>query len=616
MYKVEDIEGPEFLKDLSIKELNVLSSDIRKFLIDKVSKTGGHLSSNLGLVELSIAIHYMFESPIDKIIFDVGHQGYVHKILTGRAKDFDTLRQYKGLSGFLKLNESKHDCFEAGHSSTSIAAVAGFEVAKTVDSSIGHVIGIIGDGALTGGLALEGLNFLGHYDDHNPIIFLNDNNMSITENVGHFSRFLNSMRINKSYSRIKSKSSILPKFVHRIKNRVKKTILVFTGSDTTFEDMGYESYGPVDGHDFKSLIKVIAIAKKSKHPCIIHVVTKKGKGYEFAENDFLGKWHGVPPFNVETGEFLSNKKKNTESWSNIVSDYLINYASNNEKFKVIVPAMISGCGLLTFKELFPNKIIDVGIAEQLAATLSAGIAVNGIKVFLPFYSTFAQRAYDQISHDIARQNLHIVIGLDRCGIVGADGDTHQGIYDIPMLRHIPNLVITMPYNQSEAVSLLDFGFNKQTSPFVIRYPRGNTSYQKYEDVIKTDIELGSWTYLKKGNKLTIVSYGSSLNDILDMVNEKGIDCNVVNARFIKPIDFNIVKDLVNNNHPIIVYEESIIAGGLGSSILEYLQSIHISGINISIMGIDDMYVEQGTRKELLKDIGISMDDLYKKINCL
>ena len=408
MINLYEIKDPSFLSDLSVKELEELSKEIRTFLIEKVSKTGGHLSSNLGVVELTIALHKVFESPKDKLIFDVGHQGYVHKILTGRAKDFDTLRQYQGLSGFLKRSESIHDVYEAGHSSTSIAAAAGIEFSKKYNGNSYKVIPIVGDGALTGGMAFEALNFLGGQRDYQPIIILNDNEMSISENIGYLSKMLNSIRSKTTYRKIKTRTyKLLPKFLKKLSSKVERGVKGFFINNTLFDELGYSYYGPINGHNLKELTKYLEIAKKSSKPCVIHVLTQKGKGYKFSENDQIGEWHGVSPFEIQTGQSLSKLKDNMHSWSNIIAEYMINYAKEKKEFVVVIPAMIGGSGFIKYKELYPDRIIDVGIAEQMAVTMSSGFAISNVDVFTPIYSTFVQRAYDQVNHDVARQNLKV-----------------------------------------------------------------------------------------------------------------------------------------------------------------------------------------------------------------
>lgn len=606
------IKDPSFLNELSTQELTDLSEEIRQFIIENVSKTGGHLSSNLGIVELTVALHKVFDSPNDKLIFDVGHQSYTHKILTGRAKDFSTLRKYKGLSGYLKRSESPHDIYEAGHSSTSIAAAAGIEFSKKYKKDSHKIIPIIGDGALTGGMAFEALNFLGGHNDHQPIIILNDNEMSISKNIGYLSNILNEIRGKVTYRKIKLKLiKFMPKFVRKLSSKVERGIKGFLTNNTIFDDLGFSYYGPINGHNMKELIKYLEIAKKANRPCVIHVLTVKGKGYKYSENDKAGAWHGVSPFNIETGLPLTPQKQNTCSWSEVIGHYMSNYARENEKFTIVCPAMIGGSGLKEFQKEFPNKIIDVGIAEQMAVTMSSGFAMEDIDVFLPIYSTFLQRAYDQVNHDVARQKLKVVFGVDRAGIVGADGETHQGVFDIPLLRHIPHMTITHPRNKEEAYELLNYAFKENTGPFVIRYERGTVELNK-DEPITTKIASLKWETIHEGNDIVFISYGSILDQVKEAVIKNNISMKIINAKTIKPLDTDMIKEVIAMDKPIIIYEESAILGGFGSSILEHNQLNNLSNKHIHLMGIGDEYVNHGTKKEILAELNLDVDSIINK----
>lgn len=610
MIDLLNIKDPSFLKDLDKKELEELSKEIRRFLIESVSKTGGHLSSNLGVVELTIALHKVFDSPKDKFIFDVGHQGYVHKILTGRASQFDKLRKHNGLSGFLKREESIHDVYEAGHSSTSIAAASGMEVSKRYIDNPGKIIPIIGDGALTGGMAFEALNFLGGQGDHQPIIILNDNEMSISKNIGYLARILDDIRSKNVVRKVRRKTyKLLPNFLGKLTSKVERGIKGFITNNTIFDDLGFSYYGPINGHNFKELIKFLEIARKSNKPCVIHVLTEKGKGYKPSEKDKLGIWHGVSPFQIETGQSLKTKKENEHSWSTIISEYMIEYAKQHEKFNVVIPAMIAGSGFIKFKERYPDKIIDVGIAEQMAVTMSSGLAVSGVDVFTPIYSTFIQRAYDQVNHDVARQNLKVVFGIDRAGIVGADGETHQGVFDIPLLRHIPNMTIVHPRTPEEAHKLLNYGFKVNTGPFVIRYERGNATYD-FSKGITEEVSNMRWEQLNKGSKGTFIAFGSILNSVQQEL--EAMDIEVVDAKVIKPLDTETLNRIYGKNKPIIIYEESAVLGGFGSSCLEYFSSSR-KQVDITLMGIQDEYVLQGDKQELLEELELDKESVINKI---
>ena len=614
MINLSDIKDPSFLNDLSIKELEELSSNIRTFLIESLSKTGGHLSSNLGVVELTIALHKVFDSPNDKLIFDVGHQGYTHKILTGRAKDFDTLRMHKGLSGFLKRKESVHDIYEAGHSSTSIAAASGMELSKQFIGNGNKIIPIIGDGALTGGMAFEALNFLGGKVDHQPIIILNDNEMSISENIGFLANILNDIRSKNAYRKLKSNTKkVLPKFLRRFSSKVERGVKGFLTSNTIFNDLGFSYYGPINGHDMKELIKYLNIAKKSNRACVIHVLTEKGKGYKPSEKDTLGLWHGVGSFDIDTGIQLAKKEKNIHTWSEIISEYMINYAKNNEKFTIVIPAMIGGSSLNKFKELYPTKINDVGIAEQLAVTMSSGFAISGVDVFTPIYSTFIQRAYDQVNHDVARQNLKVIFGLDRSGIVGGDGETHQGLFDIPLLRHIPNMTIVQPRNPIEAFKLLNYAFKVNTGPLAIRYERGNEYYDFNNGITSDTYEKPEWEIINEGKKAVFLSFGSMLEKAKTEVIKQGLDVCIVDAKFIKPLDKDVISYISDLNVPIIIYEESSLLGGFGSAVLEHLVINKMDTSKITLMGIKDEFVEQGSKDLILKELNLDLTSIIKKI---
>jgi 1-deoxy-D-xylulose-5-phosphate synthase len=613
MIPIKEISSPDFLKDLSKSELDQLSQDIRTFLIEHISKTGGHLSSNLGVVELTIALHKVFDSPNDRFIFDVGHQGYVHKILTGRAKDFDTLRQYKGLSGFLKRDESPHDIYEAGHSSTSIAAAAGIEFAKRYTKEEYRVIPLIGDGALTSGMAFEALNFLGGKDNQCPIIILNDNEMSISENIGYLANILNEIKSKRFVRNVRNKTyRLLPKFLAKLTSKVERGVKGFISSNTIFDDLGFSYYGPINGHDFKDLLKYLNMAKKSNKPCVVHVITEKGKGYVHSEKDALGIWHGVGPFDIASGESKKEKKKNQASWSTIVNDYMMDYAKKHQDFTVVVPAMIAGSGLIPFKEAFPEQIIDVGIAEQMAVTMSSGFAIEGVDVFTPIYSTFLQRAYDQVNHDVARQNLKVVFGIDRAGIVGADGETHQGVFDIPLLRHIPNMTVLHPSSVNELHECFNYAFYENKGPIAVRYERGNTIYKPETGITDQVYDL-RWKVLNSGTKAVFIGFGSILNQVKEALSNEGV--MVVNAISIKPLDSELLDRIALMNVPVIVYEESVLAGGFGSSILEYY-SYSKQKVSVTLMGIKDQYVLQGDKESLLQELQLDKESVIKQVKSL
>lgn len=605
-----DIKDPKFLKKMKQKELEALSNDIREFLIDKISQTGGHLSSNLGIVELTIALHKAFDSPKDKIIFDVSHQSYVHKILTGRIDKFDTLRQKDGLSGFQKMSESKHDPYEAGHSSTSLSAALGYAIGRDMNKEKNHVIAVIGDGSISNGLCYEALNHIGETKTK-LIIILNDNNMSISKNVGalhnHFDKFRSKNKYKNAKNKTKEILSKIPgignklyKMSKNLKSSLKK---LYIKEGFIFEELGINYFGPINGHDFEELELYLNAAKKANGPVLIHVITEKGKGYKFAENDTLGKWHGVGPFDKVSG-VIENNDKDLTSWSEIVSDSLIRLM--NKDLVVITPAMETGSKLTKIKQMFPNNFIDVGMAEEHALLLANGLSLEKKIPFVSIYSSFLQRGYDEIIHDIARMNSHVIIGIDRSGIVGSDGETHQGVFDITFLLPIPNIIIAAPKDSIECTNLIKTAINTQ-APFCIRYSRNKLEYKKSKPEI---IKIGSWEQITEGEDGTLITYGDFVNESLEIINNlknDGINIELVNARFIKPIDKKYFGKIINKNKPIFVYEESMKIGSLGS----YLKTL--TDKEIKIFGIEDQFVQQGKRKEKLIDLELDVNTITKKI---
>ncbi len=606
-----EIKEPKFIKDLSVEELNELASEIRSFIIDKVSKSGGHLSSNLGIVELTIALHKVFDSPNDKIIFDVGHQSYTHKILTGRAKDFDTLRKFRGLSGYQKRSESIHDVWEAGHSSTAIAALAGFEISDKAKHNNNKNIAVVGDGSLNSGLSFEALNYLGHYKGVAPIIILNDNEMSISKNVGRMSRLLIKLRSSKMYVSTAASKTRFPKFIYNWKVRIANMIRGFAGNISLFDEFGFSYYGPIDGHDIKTMVKFLKIAKKRNKPIVIHIVTKKGKGYAPAEQDVIGAWHGVGKFNIETGESLKKIPENMLSWSSIFSKHIEEYAKNNENFRVIVPAMIYGSSLVDFQKKYPKKIIDVGICESFAVCFSAALAINGMQIYIPIYSSFLQRAYDQVSHDLARQDIKVVIGIDHAGVVGADGDTHQGLYDIAYLRHIPNIEIVQPTTMLEAKQLLDYAFNHSNHSVALRYSKGNSLIMNCETF--EPIKAPSWVEENNQGEFNLIAYGDNFIRMSEYINTKKLPINVYNARFIKPFDNKMVTKILNSNLKTFVLEDATIVSGLGGAIFEYAQANDLNTNNLKILGLPDEFIEHGSVQDIYKLYGLDTESIIKKI---
>ncbi len=614
------IENPAFLKNMSISELETLSEDIRQFLIEKLSVTGGHIGPNLGVVELTIALHKEFNSPKDKFIWDVGHQSYVHKILTGRACEFDTLRQYKGLCGFPKRNESEHDVWETGHSSTSLSAAMGMAVARDLKRSNDFIIPIIGDGALTGGMALEALNHIGH-EKKDMIVILNDNEMSIAPNVGALHNVLGRLRTAGKYHWVKDELEFLLKKIPAVggklantAERVKDSLKYLLVSGIFFEELGFTYLGPVDGHNYDDLFENLQYAKKTKGPVLLHVITKKGKGYHPAESDKIGTWHGTGPYKIETGDFV--KPTNVApAWSSLISETVRRLAREDERIVAITPAMPVGSKLEGFAKEFPERMYDVGIAEQHATTMAAGLATQNMKPFLAIYSTFLQRAYDQVVHDVCRQNLNVFFGIDRAGLVGADGETHQGVFDIAFLRHIPNMVLMMPKDENEGQHMVNTALKYDEGPIAIRYPRGNGLGVKMDEELKL-LPIGSWEVLQDGQDIAILTFGTTISMALqaaELLKKEGISVRVVNARFIKPMDEAMLHQLFTGNMPVLTIEEAILQGGFGSAVIEFAHDHNYHHAVIDRMGIPDQFIEHGNVNELLEEIGFTIEEVQIRI---
>ncbi len=606
-----DIKDPTFLKELNFKELNELSEEIRSFLVEKISKTGGHLSSNLGIVELTIAMHYVFNSPNDKFIFDVGHQSYVHKILTGRANQFDTLRQYKGMSGYQKRKESPHDPWEAGHSSTAIAALAGFCLASKINQSQHKCIAVVGDGSLNSGLSFEALNYLGHDSGTAPIIILNDNEMSISKNVGTLSKMLMSLRASNMYVKTAASKRRFPKWIYSLKVRTGKFLKGLAGANSLFDDLGFSYYGPIDGHDIKTLVKFLILARRRNKPIVLHVVTKKGKGYLPAETDTIGKWHGVPKFDIEKGEFLKKNKESHQSWSSIFSEIIEGYAKDDDAFRVVMPAMTYGSSFVDFEKKYPDKYIDVGICESFALVYSTALALNDVHVYIPIYSSFLQRAYDQVLHDLARQHAKVVIGIDHAGIVGADGETHQGIYDLAYLGHIPNIEIVQPSTVIEAKRLLDYAFNGSKNSVGVRYSKGSIDKTTGQNLSK--ITRPIWLeYSNQANK-NIIAYGDTFTKLKSYIDDHHLNINIYNALFIKPMDLTMLDKILESHHLTYVVEDVIKTGGLGSRILEYASEHNKDANTIKIIGYPNEFIEHGDVLSIEKQYELDTESIIKKV---
>ena len=606
MFDLENIKDPSFVKDLNMKELKILAQEIRDFLIKSISETGGHLSSNLGVVELTIALYYVFDPKEVKILFDVGHQCYTHKILTGRAKEFSTLRQFGGLSGYINREESEFDIWESGHSSTSISASSGIML-----SSDARCISVIGDSSIMNGVAMEGLNFLGQIKGINPVVILNDNKMGITKSVGALTRALTRLRGSKLHiGTKKALTKIFPNWLHVFCHKIKRSFKALIQKDNVFEDLGFDYYGPYDGNDIEALIKILKRVKIQKEPVLLHVLTKKGKGYAPSEADTTGNFHGVEPFNIETGK-PKVCHSDLMSYSKLVANYLVERRKNTE-FKVITPATKAGAKLEEFHALYPKDFYDVGIQEEHAAVMAAGMAIAKKDVVLLMYSTFAQRAYDEVLNDIARQNLKVIIGIDRAGIVGEDGITHQGIYDVSMFMAMPNMVVTMPKDAKEAIGLFNYAF-MQNHPFVIRYPRDSFKAIELDNTYICDL---SWDILQEGDNGIIISYGPDVERLSNIVKENNLNLTVVNAKSLKPIDEAMLHKCFKISKDILIVEQVVSSGSLYDRILEfkeennYTSKIHFHGFK---PGIE---ITHGSLDEVYKHYKLSNEELLKKINSI
>ncbi|KOF09557.1 1-deoxy-D-xylulose-5-phosphate synthase [Planococcus glaciei] len=614
------ITSPSFLKELDNKQLVRLSEDIRRFLIENLSRTGGHIGPNLGVVELTIALHKVFNSPDDKFIWDVGHQSYVHKILTGRASQFDTLRQFKGLCGFPKRNESDHDVWETGHSSTSLSAAMGMAAARDIKKAKNHVIPIIGDGALTGGMAFEALNHIGH-EKTDMIVILNDNEMSIAPNVGAMHSMLGRMRTAGKYNKVKDDLEYLVKKIPAVggklastAERLKDSLKYLVVSGMFFEELGFTYLGPIDGHDLEELEENLRYAKKTGGPVLLHVITKKGKGFLPAETDTVGTWHGTGPYKMETGDLVKSSST-APSWSGLVAETVRKLARTDERIVAITPAMPVGSKLVGFASEFPDRFYDVGIAEQHAATMAAGLATQDMKPFLAIYSTFLQRAYDQVVHDICRQNLNVFIGIDRAGLVGADGETHQGVFDVAFLRNLPNMVIMMPKDENEGQHMVKTAIDYNGGPIALRYPRGNGLGVPMDAELKA-LPIGSWEVLEKGTDAVILTFGTTIPMALhaaEQLREEGIQAEVVNARFIKPMDISMLHQIFERNVPIVTIEEAVLQGGFGSAVLEFAEENQYRGAVIDRLGIPDQFIEHGDVAELMDEIHLNSDEVVRVV---
>jgi len=613
MYKILDnIKSNADLKKLSVDELVILAEEIRDFLVKSVSDTGGHLASNLGVVELTIALHYVFDSPDDKLIWDVGHQGYIHKILTGRKDEFVSLRQFEGLSGFLKRCESDHDCFEAGHSSTSISAGIGFSKANKLLNDDSYVISVIGDAALTGGMAFEALNYAGETDE-NLIVILNDNNMAISENVGGMSKYLAYLRLTRAYTGLKKFIGSVPfigkgmKVVFgKIRDSLKYTLL----SNSFFEHLGFKYIGPIDGHDINELIYAFKRIKEFRKPVFFHCITTKGKGYQLAEEN-PELYHAVSKFDHEIGMVKTKKEK---TFSAVLGGKLCDIAKEDEKVVAITAAMPTGTGLVEFSKKYPSRYIDVGIAEQNAVTLAAGLACKGIRPFVCVYSTFLQRAYDQILHDVCLQNLNVTFCIDRAGIVGADGETHHGLFDISYLCHIPNMTVLAPKDGNELEQMLEYALSHQ-GPLAIRYPRGRAALIENSEIKSSTVSaINEFEVLAEGKSCAIVAVGNMVARALEVtkiLETHGIASAVINPKVVCPIKSNLI-DYVKSYDCVVSMEDHVKAGGFGEMLQSALIDVGVMK-KVSNFAFPRTFVEHGDVSALYKKYGLDAETISNEI---
>ena len=612
---LEKIQKENDIKQLKPEELEKLAEEIRQFLVEKISVTGGHLASNLGVVELTMALHLAFELPQDKMIWDVGHQSYTHKILTGRRAGFDDLRKYGGMSGFPKRKESECDAFDTGHSSTSISAGLGYVAARDIKGEEHSVISIIGDGAMTGGMAYEALNNASRLKS-NFIIVLNDNNMSISENVGGMSRYLNGLRTAEAYTGLKKgvEDTLMkiPVQGEKILYQMKKTksgLKQLFVPGMFFEDMGITYLGPVDGHDIRKLYKTFQEAKRVDHAVLVHVLTKKGKGYVPAEEN-PSRFHGIVPFDIETGE--AKEKSSKDSYTDIFSKVFCDIAKQNDAVVGITAAMADGTGLARFARMFPDRFFDVGIAEEHALTFAAGLAAGGLKPVVAVYSSFLQRAFDQTIHDVCLQNLPVMIAVDRAGLVGSDGETHQGLFDLSFLNMIPNMTILSPKNRWEMADMVRFCADFQY-PVALRYPRG-AAYEGLS-AFRTPIVYGKSEILYEEEDIAVIFVGHMAElavQVRDRLKEIGYHCSLINARFVKPLDTEMLEALTKDHRLFVTIEENVLAGGFGEQVLHYVSRAKLD-VGVRCIGIPDDYVEHGNVDLLRREVGLDAETIVKQI---
>lgn len=615
---LDKIQRPNDVKELKEQELPILADEIRQFIIDKVSDNGGHLASNLGVVELTIALHRCLNFPQDKLIWDVGHQSYTHKILTGRKNGFDSLRKYHGMSGFPKRDESNCDAFDTGHSSTSLSAGLGMVCARELKKEKYKVVSVIGDGSLTGGLAFEALNNAASLKS-NYIMILNDNHMSISENVGGLSHYLVGVRTAKGYTNFKknvkaslSKMNAIGEELERNIRRAKSMLKQVFIPGMFFEDMGITYLGPIDGHNIEALTEVIEDAKQVEGAVLIHVITEKGKGYEPAQLH-PESYHGVGPFIKKNG--MAKRPKEEATYTDIFAKTICELAQTHEKLVTITAAMMDGCGLKGFAKRFPDRFFDVGIAEEHAVTFACGLAAGGFHPFFAVYSSFLQRGYDQILHDMCMQNLPVTLMLDRAGLVGNDGETHQGVFDLSYLTMIPNMTVFAPKNRYEFQDAIAFAADFE-APMAIRYPK--TDAVRVLKEYREPIKLGKSEWIRRGSRVALLAIGTMVEtamEVEELLAKDGIDATVVNLRFAKPLDYEMLDEVLDYHSLIVTMEENVLSGGVGEHICRYVE-LHSTGVRVIACGIPDKFIHQGSIKELLEETGLDAQSIYQKISTM
>ena len=608
------IKSPKDLKSLKREDLPALALEIRDKLLETVSKTGGHLGSNLGVVELTLALHYVFDSPRDKFIWDVGHQSYVHKLLTGRQENFDTIRQYEGLSGFTKKEESEYDHWNCGHGGTSISAALGFAKARDLKKEKSEVVAIIGDGSMTAGMAFEGLNHTGHLNT-DMIVILNDNEMAIAPNVGGMSAHLSQIMTGQVMRKIKGEidqvllsipgiGEKISRYAHKIDDAIKGVFI----PGRLFEDLGFRYVGPLDGHDTDVLIDALEALKGAKGPTLVHVITRKGKGYKAAEEK-ADVWHGASPFDIKTGVF--HKKVSNPAYTAVFADALIELAEKDESIVGITAAMPSGTGISKFEKRFPDRTFDVGMAEQHAVDFGGALALSGLRPVIAIYSTFLQRAYDQVVHDICLMNIPITFAMDRAGVVGEDGATHQGFYDIAYLRTLPNMVIMAPKDENELRHMLKTAIY-HPGPAALRYPRGASLGIPVDPEIK-ELEIGKGEVLREGTDIVLIAYGHMVYpamEVAQMLEKDGLSVGVINARFVKPLDADLITRYARSARCLVTLEEHSVQGGFGSAVLEALHENILHPVAVKCIGVGDLVVEHGAPKLIRRDLKLDLEGIF------